>query len=481
MKSVHNGVEGRTAPTKCVLLVPDGVGVRNFVLGNFLHRFKDRGGNVHALHVIPDPLIETMNPGLNGNVAWKPLLPYKQPPLALALEYSLLYAQMYWADTQAMRYLRDWPILGSARHRAVVRTAKAVGRIAASPSGIRKLDQWHCSTVGRLPLVQRYRDAFRELRPSVVFCTHQRPPDILPPILAAKEMGIPTATFIFSWDNLSSKGRIAAPFDHYLVWSELMRSEMIKYYPEVDPSRIHIVGTPQFDPYANKSLLWSKEEFLRRVGADAGRPLICYSGGDTRTCPDDPAHVSILLKLIRTGQIRGNPQVLVRPAPVDNGKRYEKVREQFPEVLISQPAWVHTTPGDWFRVMPTQADIQMLANITHHADLNVNLGSTMTLDFAIHDKPVVNVAFDVSDPPVFGHPVWEFFYRFEHYVPVVKLQAARFARTEQEMADHVNSYLDDPTLDRIGRQRLVDLQVGAPIGTSSDLVIDALQRISRDS
>ena len=74
-------------------------------------------------------------------------------------------------------------------------------------------------------------------------------------------------------------------------------------------------------------------------------------------------------------------------------------------------------------------DMQFLSNLTHHADLNLNLGSTMTLDFAVHDKPVVNIAFDVADPPPFGRPVWEFFYRFEHYRPVVELGAARSRAT----------------------------------------------------
>ena len=49
--------------------------------------------------------------------------------------------------------------------------------------------------------------------------------------------------------------------------------------------------------------------------------------------------------------------------------------------------------------------MQFLANLTHHADLNVNLASTMTLDFAIHDKPVVNVAFDPLPPPPLGVPL----------------------------------------------------------------------------
>jgi len=42
-------------------------------------------------------------------------------------------------------------------------------------------------------------------------------------VLAAKKSNILNATFIFSWDNLASKGRMAATFDHYLVWSNSMQ------------------------------------------------------------------------------------------------------------------------------------------------------------------------------------------------------------------------------------------------------------------
>ena len=128
----------------------------------------------------------------------------------------------------------------------------------------------------------------------MLLCSHHRPPRILPPVLAAKSLGIPTATFIFSWDNLTSKGRIAAPFDHYLVWSELMRQELLRYYPDVSGRSRPRGRRPQFDPYADEDLLWSREEFCRRIGADPSRPLICFSGGDAGTCPEDPEHVRLL-------------------------------------------------------------------------------------------------------------------------------------------------------------------------------------------
>ena len=127
------------------------------------------------------------------------------------------------------------------------------------------------------------------------------------------------------------------------------------------------------------------------------------------------------------------------------------------------------------------ADVAFLANLTFHADLNVNVASTMTLDFALQDRPVVNVAFDVSDPPPFGQPLWEHYYRFEHYRPVVDLGAARFARSPSELADYINAYLANPELDRENRRRLVDLEVGVPLGEANGRIVDVLESIGQSA
>jgi hypothetical protein len=122
-----------------------------------------------------------------------------------------------------------------------------------------------------------------------------------------------------------------------------------------------------------------------------------------------------------------------------------------------------------------------LANLTAHADLNVNFGSTMTLDFALHDRPVVTPAFNVTEPPVFNMPLRDFCLQFEHYRPVAELGAARFATAPGELAQFINAYLADSTLDREGRRRLVALHVNEPPGTSSQRVVDALMRVATGS
>jgi len=458
------------------VLVPDGVGVRNFVLGRFLNELA-ASFRPHVFHYIPDHLLPHYADRTDDSVEWYPMAPYLQHPAALVLQYTLGYGHMYWANTNAMQRALGRRVKGGLKSKLFVHSTRLAGRVGAALNCMNAIENMHCRVVEPRPEVGHYRDLFRRIQPEVLFCSHQRPTTVLPAVLAARSLGIPTATFIFSWDNLSSKGRIAAPFDHYLVWSDHMRQELLQFYPHVPHENVHIVGTPQFDPYVDRSLLWSREEFCRRVGADPSRKLICYSGGDSGTCPEDPKHVELLMSQVRSGLIRGNPEVLLRPVPVDDGRRYDGVCSRYPELKRLQPQWVHAEPGNWAKVVPLADDVQFLANLTHHSDMNINLGSTMSLDFGMHDKPVVNVAFDMSDPPLFGMPVYDYYYCYEHFQPVLAFGATRIARSPEQLAEHVNAYLENPALDREGRRRLVELQIDVPLGESGRRIVSVLESL----
>jgi hypothetical protein len=186
----------------------------------------------------------------------------------------------------------------------------------------------------------------------------------------------------------------------------------------------------------------------------------------------------VLLEQIRSERIAGRPQVLPGRHP-DEGVRYDQVRRDFPELIYEPPRWVHTEAGNWAHVFPLAEDVALLANVTAHADLNVNFGSTMTPDFALHDKPVVTPAFDVIMPPVFGMSLYDFCTQFEHYRPVADLGAARFARSENQLAEYINAYLKDPSLDRAARRALVSLHVQDAPGFAARKIIDTLARIAR--
>lgn len=463
-----------------MLLLPEGVGVRNFVLGK-LASLASHEGTLSVLHTIPDDVLPTYQNSLDESVQWHSLFDLVDSPSSYTLRYVLNYAHMRWAKTSAHRavlYAQHNKKKGSWRTRLADRTARIISQFMAFPRGIDWLGTLHQKAVKRLPVFKEYQKLLADIQPDIVFCSNQWSHSVIPVVLAAKSLGIPCATFIFSWDNITTRGHIPSPFDYFLVWSEHMKTELLRYYPKVNPEDVYIVGTPQFEPYADESLYVSKAAFFNQIGADPNRPLICYSGGIEGTCPEDQDHVSILMELIHSGQIKHSPQVLLRPAPTDNLSRFDEVRRKYPDMIYAVPEWVRGNHG--FNTIPTSADIQFLVNLVRHADLNVNIASTMTLDFAIHDKPVVNIAFDVASPPLLGQSLWDLYYQFDHYRPVIELNAVRLAHSEQDLAKHVNSYLAQPLLEQEERHKLVDLEIGRPLGVSSEIILSTLQAVSQD-
>jgi hypothetical protein len=90
---------------------------------------------------------------------------------------------------------------------------------------------------------------------------------------------------------------------------------------------------------------------------------------------------------------------------------------------------------------------------------------------------VVNIAFDIADPPLFGMPVYDYYYSYDHFQPVLKFGASRVARSADQLAEFVNAYLENPAIDREGRAQLVAQQVDMPLGRSARRTAEYLARL----
>ncbi|MGZ4704342.1 MAG: hypothetical protein ACXWCM_05685 [Acidimicrobiales bacterium] len=454
---------------KSLLLVPDGVSLRNFVLGATAGLLADAGG----VTVWADPSLPALD-DQRDRFTWDTLDAYPERLVEASLRRTLEYAHLRTLDTPGSRFVLAQPIPGTPRSRALRLAARTASQPFGTLAGVRRLVTVHDRLADRRPEVDIAARRLAAVAPDVVLCAHQRPLAVLPVVLAARRLGIPTATFVFSWDNLTTKGRMAAPFDHFLVWSDHMAAELRRFYPDAPADRVHVVGTPQFDPYAEPDHPSTRAALAARLALDPGRPIVCFTAGDAGTCPDDPYHLSVLLELVRSGLVHGDPQVVLRTAPVDPGDRFDGVRRDYPELVDAAPNWSHGDGGLWHTAYPTREDVVALSALTAGADVNVNMASTMSIDFALRDTPVVNIGFDHHPE---DHRAGRY-YRFTHYRPVVELGAVRVAGDAAQLAEQVSRYLREPELDRDGRQALVDLELGVPMGRSSAAVVAALEAIA---
>ncbi len=237
------------------------------------------------------------------------------------------------------------------------------------------------------------------------------------------------------------------------------------------PDAITVVGPPQFDFYRRPGLIKDRAQFMRSIGGDPSRKLILWSGVSWNQMPNEPAVLELLCQAIREGRVYGHPQVLVRPHPIGGGARFGEVRKRYPEILFTE---TNSTDVryliDW---MPLREDVVLLVNSLAHADLNINHCSTMTLDSCAFDRPVVNLAFDLESGSEMEKRVRDC-YSYDHYRSVLELGAARVAYSLDELIAHVNTYLENPALDRAGRAKLLKFQCGEVDGKAAERAAQCL-------
>lgn len=276
-------------------------------------------------------------------------------------------------------------------------------------------------------------ETLQKEKTSMVFCTNQRPMTAIAPLLAAQELGIPTATFIFSWDNLP-KATMVVETDYYFVWSDLMKKELLFYYPYIQESQIFVTGTPQFESHFDKSKLLSQADFFRQNNLDTNKKYICYSGDDVTTCPDDPQYLEDVAIAIRElNKKEYSLGIVFRRCPVDFSNRYDKVLEDYKDVITPiAPLWEKIGDG-WNTVLPTQADINLQINTIAHSELVINLGSSMVFDYVAHHKACAFINYDVLHKKIMDWSVKKI-YNYVHFRSMPNTEAVLWINNPEAIA-----------------------------------------------
>ena len=235
-----------------------------------------------------------------------------------------------------------------------------------------------------------YSEAYELLKiqqPALVFCTNQRISIAIAPLLAAQDLNIPTATFIFSWDNLP-KGTMVVETDYYFVWSPQMKNELLYYYPYIKENQILVTGTPQFENHFHLNNVIDKQLFFKQNGLDNQKKYICYSGDDVTTSPYDPNYLLDLIYAIRNLNKKGkNLGIIFRRCPVDFSDRFNTILDENKDIITAIiPKWDKVSES-WNTILPSKEDSILQQNIIAHTEMVVNLGSSMVFDYAAHKKP----------------------------------------------------------------------------------------------
>lgn len=319
---------------------------------------------------------------------------------------------------------------------------------------------------------ERYERLFERHRP--VMLVTSSPGLILsevPLLRTAARRGVWSMAIDPSWDNFTNKLLPVRRVNRLVVWNDLMKEQAVALHG-YEPDEIRVAGPPQWDRYFREGVVISREDFLRRVGAKQDRRLITVTTTPRELYPHHDHVLRVLLEAIRKRRINTPAQILVRLHPRDDMSHYREF-EELPEVILEKPFRRTVRSSDGLAVDVTAESQQHLADTLYHSDVIVNVASTIAVEAAIFDTPVVNVAFDGERESEFARSARRY-YEFTHYVNVTRHGAVRVAATPHELIDQLNRYLARPSLDSEGRHRVVEEQCQFFDGRSAERVADAV-------
>jgi hypothetical protein len=299
----------------------------------------------------------------------------------------------------------------------------------------------------------------------------------------AAQRKIPTMAAIVGWDNPSSYAIPGAHMDYATCWSELQKSELVQG-SDWDPERVNIGGIPSYDGYFRRQWLMPREEYFKLHGLDPQRRLISYACSFVHFAPNLP-NVEALAELVSSDSLAEPSQLLVRLHPshfqdkprifAEERERIFELEARHPHVHVVKPVPLGGSLGYY-----SGEDMDEKSSMMAHSDVLVTVYSTMVVETAVHDTPIVAAVIDRpggwNKPRKYSLSLqkignWPTHQRFR------EAHAGRLAADAAQLCEVVNLYLKDPSLDREARRKFIEQEVTFTDASSGRRTAEAILKL----
>jgi len=295
---------------------------------------------------------------------------------------------------------------------------------------------------------------------------------------------------VLGWDNPSSYSLPGAPVQDIVCWSEIQKQELV-LGSDWEPDRVHLGGIPIYDGYFRRQWALPRETYFRQHGLDPDRKLLSYACSFVSFSPNYQ-NVEALVDLVSSDRLGEPCQLIVRLHPnhfwdnwlfADERERIRRLASDHPHVHVVEPVPIGGELGYY-----SGEDMAEKASMMAHADVFLTVYSTMVVEAAIHDRPIVSVCIDA--PRGWGYT--RRFYLRKYSLPLSKIGdwpthdrfrrsgAGRVVMDRNQLAEAVADYLRNPAQDRDARRAFVEREVtytdGSAGNRTSQILLSLMER-----
>lgn len=295
----------------------------------------------------------------------------------------------------------------------------------------------------------------------------------------ARNQGIRTASVVVGWDNPSSYSIPGARVDDIICWSAIQREEL-ELGSDWASAQVRIGGMPIYDGYLSRRWQLSRQKYFRRHGLDPDRKLLAYACSFVSFSPNIQ-NVQALAELVERDQLAQPCQLLVRlhpnhfmnvPAFREEREQIRQIADDMPHVNVVEPAALGEGLGHY-----SGEDMDEKASMMAHADVFLTVYSTMVVEAAVHDRPIVSVCLDSPTgwdwPRKYTLPLsqignWPTHERFR------QAGAGKVAMDERQLRQAINAGLSQPMAEAAGRRAFAEREITYTDGSAGRRTADHL-------
>ncbi len=309
-----------------------------------------------------------------------------------------------------------------------------------------------------------YVELFDKYSPDLVFLADLFGEREVHLLREAKRRGIRSVGLINSWDKVTSRCILRLLTDHFVVYNDIVRQELIDFN-EVRPEQIFVGGIAQYDEYVSY-VPKTREDFFNEIQADPKKKLMLYASMGKSFSSSEWEMIDLLHDFNALGEFGEDMEVLVRFQPndfVDEAELRKRphLKYDYPGIRFSSERGI-----DWDM---SRKEVQHLADALHHADVLVSYTSSILIDAALFDTPIVSLNFTTGKHAVnFSSPMQ--YASTDHYKKAFATGGIKLASNIREFRDRVKECLNSPDMDAAGRRKLVETQCKFVDGKSGERI-----------
>ncbi len=282
-----------------------------------------------------------------------------------------------------------------------------------------------------------------------------------------KRNGIATLGMTKGWDTVNQRLLPVLP-DTLIVQNDSVYNDAL-VYQGMDPQTLLQTGFPQFDLYARRDWALPYEQFCATKNLNPNKITLLYGSSGVWSSSDEKL-VSTILAWIESGAIP-NAQLIIRPHFSDvTHRRYEHFKSN-PAVFVDDYITLGPFIDEW---NPGKKEMEDLANELLHAKVSITFASTLSLDGALMDIPMINIGFGAQFDHE-GNDKTSLLYELTHYQPILQSNGVDLVQSEQELLEKIIEAINNKNKKSEERKNLRERMTRLSDGLAAQRIADGIQ------